>query len=86
MKKLLLPILLIICATSFAQNKFTFVFLNNKADKAVLSKEEVDKIMEGHMANINKMAKEGKLIAAGPFEGGGGIFIFNSTKYVKSAF
>lgn len=79
MKKLLLPFFLIICTISFAQNKFTFVFLNNKADKAVLPKEEVDKIMEGHMANINKMAKEGKLMAAGPFEGGGGIFIFNST-------
>lgn len=48
-------------------------------DKAELPKEETDKIMEGHMANINKMAKEGKLIVAGPFEGGGGIFIFNST-------
>jgi len=68
-----------ICAVSFAQNKFTFVFLNKKVDKAELPKEEVDKIMEGHMANINKMAKEGKLIAAGPFAGGGGIFIFKST-------
>lgn len=65
---------------SFAQsNKFTFVFLNHKTDKVELPKEEVDKIMEGHMANINKMAQEGKLIAAGPFEGGGGIFIFKST-------
>jgi len=79
MKRLLLPVLLTICVTSFAQNKFTFVFLNNKADKAALPKEDVDKIMEGHMANINKMAKEGKLIAAGPFEGGGGMFIFKST-------
>lgn len=79
MKRFLLPFLLIICIASFAQNKFTFVFLNKKADKAELPKEEVDKIMAGHMANIEKLAKEGKLVAAGPFEGGGGIFIFNST-------
>ena len=30
------------------------------------------------MANINRLAREGKLIAAGPFSGGGGIFIFKS--------
>lgn len=56
-----------------------FVFLNNKADKAKLAEEEVKKIMDGHMANINRLAKEGKLIAAGPFDGGGGIFIFKSS-------
>ena len=80
MKLLCISFLLSISILTSAQtNEFTFVFLNHKADKAVLPKEEVDKIMEGHMANINKMAKEGKLIAAGPFEGGGGIFIFKST-------
>lgn len=80
MKLLFISFLLSISILSAAQtNKFTFVFLNHKTDKAELPKEEVDKIMEGHMANINKMAKEGKLIAAGPFEGGGGIFIFKST-------
>lgn len=56
-----------------------FVFLNNKPDKAKLAEEEVKKIMDGHMANINRLAKEGKLIAAGPFDGGGGIFIFKSS-------
>jgi uncharacterized protein YciI len=58
---------------------YVFVFLHKRTDKAELPKEQVDKIMEGHLANINKMAKEGHLLAAGPFEGGGGIFVFNST-------
>lgn len=55
-----------------------FVFLNKKMDKTELPEEEVKKIMDGHLANINRLAKEGKLIAAGPFDGGGGIFIFKS--------
>ena len=58
---------------------FSFVFLNKKTDAVQLSKEESEKIMGGHMANINRLAKEGKLISAGPFEGGGGIFILNTT-------
>lgn len=44
-----------------------------------MQKEQLDKIMEGHFANINRLATEGKLISAGPFEGGGGIFILNTT-------
>lgn len=68
-----------VCSTlSWSQNSYTFVFLNNKPDKKELPKEEVDKIMKGHMDNINRLAKEGKLLVAGPFEGGGGIFIFNT--------
>jgi uncharacterized protein YciI len=54
------------------------VFLNKKTDKEELPKEQIDKLMEGHMANMQRLANEDKLIAAGPFEGGGGIFIFKS--------
>jgi uncharacterized protein YciI len=72
--------LLTISIGAFGQNKsYTFVFLNNKPDKEVLSKEKSDSIMQGHMNNIGRLAKEGKLLAAGPFEGGGGIFILNTT-------
>jgi len=64
--------------TTAQTSEHIFVFLNNKADKVKLPEEEVKKIMDGHMANINRLAKEGKLISAGPFDGGGGIFIFKS--------
>jgi uncharacterized protein YciI len=79
-KYILASALLLILVNAFTQNKsYTFVFLNNKPDKEVLSKEKADSIMQGHMNNIGRLAKEGKLLAAGPFEGGGGIFILNTT-------
>ncbi|MBX2961191.1 MAG: hypothetical protein KF687_01690 [Cyclobacteriaceae bacterium] len=61
----------LVCFWSSAQSsRYTFVFLNTRTDKAELPKEEVDKLMQGHMANITRLASEGKLIAAGPFDGG----------------
>lgn len=57
---------------------YVFVFLNSRTDKAELPKGELDELMKGHLANIERLAKEGKLLVAGPFEGGGGIFIFKS--------
>jgi uncharacterized protein YciI len=49
--------------------------------------EATQKIQEGHMANINRLADEGKLIAAGPFTDNGplrGIFVF-TTKTIEEA-
>ncbi len=79
MRITLIPLLLLFALNAIAQEPlYTFVFLNTRKDKAELPKEEVDKIMAGHLANISRLANEGKLLVAGPFEGGGGIFIFNS--------
>lgn len=44
------------------------------------STEQRAEIQKGHMANINRLADEGKLILAGPFIDGNekrGVFIFN---------
>ena len=62
-----------------AQDRYSFVFLHKKTDAASMPKEELDKIMQGHLANIERLAAEDKLKVAGPFDGGGGIFILNTT-------
>lgn len=56
-----------------------FVFLNKNPNKVEISKDSVDALMEKHFENMGVLGKEGKLINAGPFEGGGGIFVMNST-------
>ena len=80
MKRLLVILFLAPSLAMMAQQKsYTIVFLNTKPEAEKLDKETSSKLMEGHMANINRLAKEGKLLAAGPFEGGGGLFIMNTT-------
>jgi uncharacterized protein YciI len=75
-----LILLLFAFAPAYGQQQtYTFVFLHKKDSVEVLPKEQVTKIMEGHMANIDRLAKEGKLVVAGPFDGGGGIFILKTT-------
>lgn len=80
MKIILAFILLTAALNLSAQQRYTFVFLNKKPDAEQISKAESDSIMKGHMANIERLAKEGKLLAAGPFHGGGGIFVFNTSQ------
>ena len=80
MRFLLLVLLLNSVTICFSQSKtYSFVFLHKKSPAEQMPKEQLDKIMEGHLANIGRLAKEGKLIVAGPFDGGGGIFILNTT-------
>lgn len=78
-KKILPLAFLLLSHIAYAQKpELIFVFLNSRTDKTELPEAELKKIMDGHMANINRLVKEGKLVSAGPFETGGGIFIFKS--------
>ena len=78
MRAIWIVLYLLVVRGAVSAQPMTIVFLHHKADKPDLPKEQIDKIMEGHFANIKRLASEGKLLVAGPFEGGGGIFVFNS--------
>jgi uncharacterized protein YciI len=79
MAKFITLIFLGISTLSFSQEvNHVFVFLNSKPDKAQISEAEQDTLQAKHMKNIERLVAEGKMIVAGPFENGGGIFIFKS--------
>lgn len=71
----------------YGMKKYVFCILKTGTNTTA-TKEERTKLFEGHMANINKLANEGKLVLAGPFmkndKNYSGIFIFN-TETVEEA-
>lgn len=64
--------------TSHAANDVLFfVFLNTNPDRPQLSEDSAKNLQAGHIANIVRLHGLGKLLVAGPFHGGGGMFIMN---------
>ena len=66
-------------AQPFKQTTYYFCFLRRGAKWTAERTPETQKLQEAHMANINAMAKTGKLVIAGPFEKAGeyaGVFVF----------
>ena len=95
-KKIVWVVMFLMAGTALAQNAapsqtelprfdlepYQFGFLRRGPNWTPESTPETKKIQEGHMANINRMAKLGKLVAAGPMAVDGdlrGIFIFRGT-------
>ena len=66
-------------ADDYGMKKYVIAFLKRGPNRD-MPKEEADKLQAAHMANISKLADEGKLLLAGPFFGDGdlrGIYIFD---------
>lgn len=76
---LILSFLVFLAQCLFAQYQMFYVFLNNKPDKEIISQDSINNLQELHLNNISRLYKAGKIIAAGPFEGGGGHFIMLDT-------
>jgi len=49
-------------------DSFIVVLLVRPPNAPDFPKDEMDQLQEGHMANINRLAAEGKLLKAGPLE------------------
>ncbi len=65
----------------FELDRYQFGMLKRGPKSTAEKTPESQKIQEGHMANINKLARAGKLMAAGPMAEEGdlrGIFIFKA--------
>jgi uncharacterized protein YciI len=62
--------------------KYVFCLLKTGTNTTA-TKEETQKLFEGHMANIGRLSKEGKLVVAGPFmkneRNYRGIYIFTAS-------
>ncbi|MFT3950338.1 MAG: hypothetical protein QM763_25450 [Agriterribacter sp.] len=67
----------------YGMKNYFFVILKTGANKTE-DKELINGSFKGHMDNINRLVKEGKLIVAGPFGKNDnnyrGIFILNNIK------
>lgn len=74
-------------ADNYGMKYYTFVLLKTGATK-ITDKDSVNRLFDGHMKNIQRLAKEKKLIVAGPFGKNErdyrGIFILN-VKTIKEA-
>lgn len=69
-------------ADKYGMKPYTIVMLTT-GDTKIEDKAKMSELMKGHMANIRKLADEGKIVVAGPFleenkENYRGMFIFNT--------
>ncbi|MBL7961320.1 hypothetical protein JNL27_13895 [bacterium] len=72
----------------YGMKSYFFVILKTGTNKTT-DKELISESFRGHMDNINRLIKKGKLIVAGPFEKNDssyrGIFILNNIKSIEEA-
>lgn len=69
-------------ADHYGMKPYTIVMLTTGSAK-IEDKAKMSELMKGHMSNIERLAKEGKIVVAGPFleknkEDYRGMFIFNT--------
>jgi uncharacterized protein len=78
---LLLVLALPLCAQEVPMRFYVMAILEKGPKWTKDSTPEVTEVLKGHMANIGRLAKEGKLILAGPLVDAGdaaGIFVFDT--------
>lgn len=64
--------MVMVALTQSTSGKY-FVFLNTNPNRPEIPENEINDIQAAHRANMDSLAKQLKLLAAGPFHGGGGM-------------
>jgi uncharacterized protein YciI len=69
-----------------AQDIVTYYFVELIPDVSSpeYSPQQLTEIQKNHLNNIRSMAQEGKLLLAGPFEDGGGLFVLNADSFEEA--
>ena len=84
MPRFLLSLVLLalpLCAQEFQMRYYVMAILEKGPKWSKESTPEIKELLKGHMANIGRLAKEKKLILAGPLADAGdaaGIFVFDT--------
>lgn len=81
--KWLLCAALVYSAELYAQDSLHFVFLNTNPDRMKLEPDAASALQKGHLANVDRLYRKGKIRAAGPFADGGGFFIISATDSIE---
>jgi uncharacterized protein YciI len=77
--RLFLSFFLFISLTiTYAQDQLFIVFLNSNPEREQLDEADVAALQKGHLENIQRLYDQGHLLLAGPFNGGGGIFVLKA--------
>ena len=71
----ILILIVVLVNSCTKKDKLFFTFLHTNPNKEELSKDSIASLQNAHFENITRLADMGIIVGAGPFEGGGGIFL-----------
>ena len=76
-----ITLILLLLSTVIYSQELYLVFLNSNPDRLKLPECDENALQQAHLDNIEKLYDEGKLLLAGPFDGGGGVFVLKAASY-----
>ena len=81
---LLLSALSFVSVSGQSGDRIFMVLLNINTNMPFFEDKEAERLQKGHLENIKRLIADGQLLAAGPFEEGGGIFMLQAESILNA--